>query len=153
MNQEEFEAQLADYLGSEMNAEEKAAFEADLVLHPKRASEVDELRATLADLESLQAAAPRPDSTYTAPERSRSVLHRERRIQSWVKAAAILIFGILIGRWSGPPRERLETIDFEPPVVAQVEGVHPGWYELAERLGKNNVLVKGLLRANIGELH
>jgi anti-sigma factor RsiW len=151
MDQATYEAMLADYLGDELSAAQRAQFEAHLATHPARADEVAELRATLAELNGLHAQAPPapPGNSQSSVSPATASTHGG---WGWArtlgKAAALVFLGVLLGRSTAPPGdpEPMEATPIrartEPP---NLEGVHPGWVALVERVdGDRAAMLAGL---------
>lgn len=153
MNRAKYEAMLADYLGDELAPVDRAVFEAYLAEHPDDRADVEELRATLAELAALQAETPARHTVAAEaaadPRRGGSVNLR-RYFAGAMKIAAVLALGIFIGRMTAPasPASNASSAPREEiPSVARTEAVHPGWIELARHLDANQVAFAVQLRS------
>ncbi|MCB9850475.1 MAG: zf-HC2 domain-containing protein [Phycisphaerales bacterium] len=154
MNAEEFEAMLAEYLGDELAPDERRAFEAHLAEHPEHQAEVDELSGTLDELARLQAAPDREPTLLKANARTNARRGSTRLFASLAKAAAILIFGVIIGRWTASEHAPAPSHNTpQETTYAEAPSIHPGWIELANRLGTNSASFAGLLSAGASTLH
>jgi len=154
MNADQFEMMLADYLGDELSPEDRRAFEAHLAEHPEQQTEVDELRETLAELNHLQAAPDREPTLLRANAQPSPQRNTSRLFVTLGKAAAILIFGVIIGRLTASAPQAPPTPQETTPTVVTASGkIHPGWYELAKRVGARNASFAGLLSAGAESLH
>lgn len=149
MNREEYEAHLADYLGNELDPARRAEFEEFLNANADARAEVDELRATLDDLAHLQTLAEVPavtaaSSTPPEPTAGNRTL---RFFTSLLKAAAVLMFGVLLGRATAPPPATPGTVaPVAPFAPANAGPVHPGWVELARNVDAHPSALAGSLR-------
>jgi anti-sigma factor RsiW len=161
MTREEYEAMLADYLGDELDAAERDRFEGYLAEHADARAEVGELRATLAELAELQTVSL-PTAQVASQPAARVTARRDRRsplarfVTATAKAAAILLFGVIIGRATAPPAypplesgpevAASDDAPTETVILAGAHEVHPGWIELVERLGANEASLGVQLR-------
>ncbi len=154
MKPENYENRLADYLGNEMSPDERHAFEQTLRAFPECQAEVDALQAALADLRQLPApiATTRPVAprSTAAPSSTRP---GQRLSATLLKTAAVLVFGVIIGRLTAPndtaqlppsavrqpPAREQSRPDDRGQRVAdptiQVAAIHPAWIELGRKLG------------------
>jgi len=149
MNREEYEAHLADYLGNELDAARRAEFEEFLSANADARAEVEELRATLDDLAHLQTLAEVPaGSAVSTPQSEPAAGNRTLRFfTSLLKAAAVLMFGVLLGRATAPPPATPGTgAPVAPSTLANAGPVHPGWVELARNVDAHPGALAGSLR-------
>jgi len=142
MNHEEYVALLADYLGNELSDADRARFDAYLAENPAADAETRELRATLDELAELQTVSlPTAQVASRAAQPASRPAPTVRWLASLGKVAAILAFGVLLGRATVTPTP--VTPGAGPSTGVSVAGartpantnpVHPGWIELAEKL-------------------
>jgi len=148
MNREEFEDLLADYLGGELATDDHARFDAYLAAHPEAQQDVDELRATLDELGSLQSVALPVvlPADYAGKSGPASTSASGRYFRGVVKVAALIAFGVIIGRATAPPAPPPPVSPHVPATVASVAPVHPGWIELARHLDAQDAPLAAQLR-------
>ena len=148
MNREAYEARLADYLGDELSHAERAEFETYLLTNTEARAEVEELRATLEELAHLQIVPEIPSASPTIGVTAR-VLPPQKKASHFftalLKAAAVLMFGVLIGRATAPPPTD-EHASSNRTAFADATTVHPGWIELVKNLDANQGSLAGSLR-------
>lgn len=153
MNRAKYEAMLADYLGDELAPADRAVLEAYLAEHPDDRADVEELRATLAELAALQAEAPAHHTVAAeaAPAaHGRTSWSLRRYVKGVMKIAAVLALGIFIGRMTAPANPASTAPSAPPeeiPSVARTEAIHPGWIELARHLDANQAAFAVQLRS------
>jgi anti-sigma factor RsiW len=156
MNRDEFESQLADYLGGEMNADERGRFENYLQQNPAAHAEARELSAALDALGGLPAASQVEAAMAVC---NLSVIRRwriQRFAVAALKAAAVLAIGVVLGRMTAgepakqPVREIVYVTTTSEPLGP--DGTHPGWIDLARTSARSSSsMVTGLMYlANAG---
>jgi anti-sigma factor RsiW len=129
---------MADYLGEELAADERRELEAHLDRCEQCRSDVAELRATLAHLESLETVSRESAAIHT---RSLRVVRRRRpavRVALGLsKIAAVLAIGVALGRWtaSAAPQDTSPSRAEAPPMAlsAPATEIHPEWINLAQK--------------------
>jgi anti-sigma factor RsiW len=142
MNCQDIESKLADYLGEELEAAARTAFEAHLGRCPKCRTEVHDLGGTIDTLRTLPGVSTEDARRHTA---DLIVMRRpaplRRAMITSLKAAAMLGFGIILG-WAAFGRvgdgdasaknPAPHRVVMEEPGIAP--GVHPAWYERGRKV-------------------
>ncbi len=124
----------ADYLGNEMGTELVGEFERHLEECATCRKLISELRATLKKLSQLPTVIEFPGRVADG---SKTRMNRASWRTSLLKAAAVLAFGICLGRLSapqasvGPPAQPHTTASSERGGQLPI---HPKWIELADKL-------------------
>ncbi len=136
MNCRDIESMLADYLGDELDASDRARFEAHLASCAHCSVEVKDLQRTQTALQDLPGVSPADAARRTsALEIRRRAGWTERILLAGLRYAAILIIGAGVGWQLKPvPAQRVGN-GREPqriPVrLASRADVHPAWLEAA----------------------
>jgi anti-sigma factor RsiW len=154
MNCNEVELMLADYLGNELPEEERRTVDSHLQRCAACAQQIETLQDTLTTLGHLDTI-----SHGDAAHRTRDfqITRRPPAIQriaiASLKIAAMLAFGVALGRWSQkqPTNSNPQTTDpsnTNPQMVAQAGSVsiHPDWLEFAAKLNRDSSGLAGPLR-------
>lgn len=157
MNRDEFESQLADYLGGELNADERIRFEANLRQDPAAAAEVRELTAALEDLGRLPAVSQVEAAMAVRDLKVVRRWRRQRLAVAALKAAAVLAIGVALGRMTaGKPADPSEReVVYVTKTTSDAlgpDGTHPGWIDIARTSARSSSsMVTGLMYlANAG---
>lgn len=164
MNCQELESLTADYLGGELDEAQRDRCAAHLSTCPACQGRIAEFEETLAELNRL-VAVPLSGMTVMSgednPASPKGVAgsSRFRRLMvSTMKAAAVLVLGVLIGRASvGSGQPRPSHGDGEEAVVQYAQNgpaphVHPKWIEMGRDLqrGPSSLASQLLILAESG---
>ena len=137
MNCQDIDARLADYIGEELDAGERAAVDAHLAQCSKCRAEVHALGDTIEALRALPGVSMEDARLQTA---NLIVIRRpsplRRMMFTSLKAAAMIGFGVILG-WAafgrGPDSSSSPSGGGAPRVVVEQaavdRGVHPAWYQ------------------------
>lgn len=135
MNCREIEELLADYLGGELDDEQRSAFEEHLGTCVVCQEQVGELHDTISALRRLDTVSM---SVAARKTRDLAVVRRRpvilRIAVASLKAAALVAFGVLLGSQLSPDRQ-LEPVQPPYEIVVVESGIHPKWLELGRRVG------------------
>jgi anti-sigma factor RsiW len=141
MNCAELAARIADYLGDELPATERAAAEAHPAGCAACRAEVEADRQTLAALNRL---APPPAEVAARATRGLTVVRRQPAVIRWgwaaLRSAAVLAMGMLLGR-AVRPSAPIEPPTQQPSVLHGPQlassdtdsPIHPRWIALARQ--------------------
>jgi len=143
----------ADYLGDELANEERGLFQAHLEDCGACRARIEELTETLAELNDLRGV-----SLAVAAERTRDLCVVRRRpawrrvVASSLKAAALLVFGVVLGRGSLDQGEQIAAPAEPSPIASTTKsgtGLHPRWIELGREVedGRSSFTSRLLLLA------
>ena len=129
---------LAEYLAEEIDANDRRELQAHLDQCTKCRDDVAELRQTLVYLESLETV-----SRESAALKTRFLrIVRQRRASvkfaiALLKAAAVLAFGVVLGRWTASntpaPSAPTPTAVMPPAISGAAPAVHPDWITLGDK--------------------
>ncbi len=134
MDCHEFESRIADYLGDEMPADDRAACDAHLASCSTCRARAGDCQTVIRTLQRLETVSPELATRQTA---SLIVVRRPpiwRRIGGvMLKAAAVLAIGVMIGRQSRVPAPS-QTTDPTALAAAPAADIHPDWIELGRQV-------------------
>ncbi len=134
MNCRDIESMLADYLGDELGASNRARFEAHLTSCAHCSAEVKDLQRTQVALQGLPGVSPANAAQRTsALEVRRRAGWTERIVFAGLRYAAILIIGAGLGWQLKPvPAQRVGNGGAPQRITARLASradVHPAWLE------------------------
>ena len=123
----------AEYLGGELPAARKSAFEAHLENCGACRTTIEELRDTLEQLHNLSSV---PIATARQRTRALRVVKRrpilQRLVFAGLKTAAVLALGVYLGRASLSPSPAPQERPTRRVVAAESLAVHPEWIKKAQ---------------------